>query len=414
MKKNFIAYLNFIIYWSIILMPFAVACGPAPANVFIGLMSSHFIIKKIILREKLRLKNALIVSFLALIAVAFLSFINSINIHSSFQGIIKLLKAGLIVLVCAEEIKDTRHIFRICLSIFAGACLASFDAVWQMTFGKDFMRGNEPMIYLGSIRRATAAFSHTNILGIYLSAFIPLCLALSLYYWKRSKKIIALACTALCTYGLYLTFSRGAVLAIIIGLLIIAVVKRDKLILIGFTVILILTPFIMPQRAKEFAQSVNYNPVVVLFNEDRLSAWRNAANMVKHHPIIGVGVNTFSINYGKYKLAEHGDQITGSSFYAHNIFLQMAGETGLLGLACFIWFLTVFFLNAASAYKNLILPLHKVIILGCIASVAAFLVNGISETSLYYARVSMIFWFIIGLAVAVSRHNWEHNNAASS
>ncbi|HPT07775.1 MAG TPA: O-antigen ligase family protein [Candidatus Omnitrophota bacterium] len=412
MKEKFIRYLDFVIYWSIILMPFSVACGPAPANVFIGLMSSHFIIKKIVQRQGLRRSNALVLPILGLIAVGFISFINSINLHSSVQGIVKLVKAGLIVVVCVEEIKDRRHALRICLSIFAGATLASFDAFWQMTFGRDFLRGNEPMIYIGSIKRATAAFSHTNILGVYLSACIPLCLALSLYYWSRFKKGIALVLSALCIYGVYVTFSRGAVLAVLTGIIILAIARRDKLILGGLVLILLVTPFIMPKRAVEFMKSVNYNPAVVLFNQDRMSAWRNAANMVKHHPVIGVGVNTFSINYGKYKLAEHGDQITGSSFYAHNIYLQMAGETGLLGLSCFIWFLAVFFFLTAAAYTKTSEPLQRAILLGLMASVAAFLINGISETSLYYARVSMIFWFLIGFAVAMANFNKEQKNAA--
>ncbi len=241
-----------------------------------------------------------------------------------------------------------------------------------------------------------------------------MCISLALYHWKRYKKIIAIALSALCIAGLYLTFSRGAVMAIIVGLLIIALVRKDKLILGGFICILVVAPFLIPQKAKDFAQSVHYNPLFVLFNQDRISAWRNATNMVAHHPVIGVGVNTFSINYGTYKLEEHGDQITGSSFYAHNIFLQMAGETGLLGVSCFIWFLVSFFWITAGAYKRMRVPLDKVMLLGLIASVSAFLINGISETSLYYARVSMIFWLLIGCAIAVTRLKQEDCHAAGS
>jgi hypothetical protein len=38
-----------------------------------------------------------------------------------------------------------------------------------------------------------------------------------------------------------------------------------------------------------------------------------------------------------------------------------------------------------------------------IACLIAFLVNGLTETSLYYPRVVMIFWYLIGISLSLNR-----------
>lgn len=397
-----IAYLELIIYWSIAAIPFSVSFGkPGMANALIGIMSVHFVVKKILKRERLFFRTPLNLPFLLLIIVSGISFINSINYYSSFQGIIKWAKAGLIFLICAEEIKNKKHLQLVVGSIVAGALLASSDAVWQMFTGKDFLYGRPLMIYAANIKRATAGFSHTNILGVFLSAVTPLMACLSLYYFKGLKRLAIMAASALAMIGLFLTFSRGAVAALCTSIIFMAIVKKDKLILALLAAALVVMPFLLPKSIKDYAKAVRYNPVVLLLNNDRISCYRNALNMIKQHPVIGVGVNTFSINYGKYKLPEKGDFVTGTTFYAHNHFLQMGGEIGLLGLGVFLWFLFRIFKMSIRFYRNSKDRFINTVSLGTIFCLFAFLFNGLTETSLYYPKVSIIFWFLMGLALSV-------------
>lgn len=125
--------------------------------------------------------------------------------------------------------------------------------------------------------------------------------------------------------------------------------------------------------------------------------------MIKHHPLIGVGVSTFSTNYLKYKLPEPGYAMTGDKMYAHNIYLQMAGEVGLLGLAAFLWLLFNYFKFAFTQYRLIQVQLYKTCLLGIILCIIAFLINGLTETSLYYSRVAIIFWYLIGLSFGIRR-----------
>ena len=89
--------------------------------------------------------------------------------------------------------------------------------------------------------------------------------------------------------------------------------------------------------------------------------------------------------------------------YAHNIFLHMGGEVGVLGLMMFIWMLFALFKDFKDKRKLISDPFINTVHLGLVLSVIAFLINGLTETSLYYSRVAMIFWYLIGFTFGVQK-----------
>jgi len=397
-----IKYLKFISYWAIILIPFSIAIAPGVVNTFIGFLFVSFLARKILTRERLFITTPISLPFLLLMVVSLVSFINSIDYGASFRGMEKLVISALLFLICAEEIRDRKHMNRIILSVIFGAALASLDAIWQVNFGWDFIRGNEPIINIG-LTRATAAFPDANVLGVYLSAITPLIIGLALFYFKGRKRITTILAAALATAGIILTFSRGTALGLYMAVLLISICRKSKIMTLSLVILLLVFPFILPRTIKDWAKIGHYNPIVFMCNTDRISVYKNSVNMIKHHPIIGVGVNTYSKNYFKYKLPEPDDARTGDFMFAHNHFFQMAGEIGLVGLGVFLWLLFRLFKKCMHIYKSSKDEYYKILILSIAACLVAFLVNGLTEASLYYARVAMIFWYFIGFALALER-----------
>lgn len=395
--------IDFIIYWSIIIMPFSVAIAPGIANTFIGFFCVFFIIKRLITKQPFSTDRLTIVFFGLFFAASAISIINSVSLNASFQGIIKLIKYILIFLVCSEEIRDKKHISRIIIAICSGVCLVAIDALWQMVFGYDFIRHNAMQSAVG-LPRPTAAFPNPNVFGIYMAALTPLIFGLTFFYFKGKSKLLMLIVSVLSLLGVYLSLSRGAGLGVYLAILFLSIANKKKLLTSVLAGILIVFPFVMPKNIKQWAKEVNYNPVVFMCNQDRISIYNNAINMIKHHPFIGVGLNTFSKNYGKYK-TEQAEKYahTADTIYAHNIYLQMAGETGLLGLAVFLLFLFQVFRQAFNTLRKLNDKYLKIIGLSLVACVIAFLVNGLTETSLYYPRVVMVFWYLIGVSLSLNR-----------
>ena len=207
--------------------------------------------------------------------------------------------------------------------------------------------------------------------------------------------------SAFALYALIYTFSRSAIFGAWAAILFMAIIKRDKIILLSLLLSVILLPILLPRNIANWA-SKQTSVWQIVFDETRFSIYRTSLNMIQHHPVVGVGVNTYCLNFQKYKVHEKEDLAGDTQWYAHNIYLHMAGEIGLIGLLIFIWLLFrvfkywVYFYRRVSDDEFL-----KVCSLGIVAGLMAFLINGMTETNLYYAKIATFFWFQIGLLLAI-------------
>ncbi len=392
-------YLDYIAYWSMVIIPFSMLIGPAMANIFLGLLLVSFLGKRVIDNKGISMRNALSMPFLLVFIISLISFKNTAYFGASMQGLVKLIKYWAIVLVCSQELKDIRHIKRIFISIVLGASLVSIDALWQIAFGRDFIRGNTLQSAIGLIR-PTASFPNPNVMGIYLSAISPLIIGLAFFYYKAKSKGIMVCISILAACGVYSTLSRGSGLGFYFAFIFLSIAKKNRRIAASLILLFLIFPLVMPKNIKDWSKEIKYNPLVFLCNYDRLSMYKNALNMIRHHPFIGVGTNTFSKNYAKYKLPESENAKTPDTIYAHNSYLHMTGETGLLGLGVFLWLLFVLFKNCAHIYRRLKDQYLRIVLLSVSAGLFAFLINALTETSFYYPRVVIIFWYLAGLALA--------------
>lgn len=400
--------IDIMMYWSLVFIPASIAIAPTFNTIFMSILFTSLLLKKLLIRGRFEAVTPIDLPFLALTVVSIISIVNSVDYAVSAKGVLKLVLSALMYLSFIEVIKDKLHVKRIILSTLIGVSFASFDAIWQIVFGKDIIRSHPPILNIGLLR-ATAAFPDANVLAIYLSPSVALVFGLALHYYKKWKRVLMCVVGVLILIGIYLAFSRAAALAAFISLLLLGIVKKNKL-LIGILIVLILlTPVILPTSIKNWAKSIDYNPLVFMLNADRLSMYANTVNMIKHHPIIGVGVNTFSLNYASYKLPETGNAKTGDSIYAHNNFLHMAGEIGLLGLCMFVWLLIRLFKTCFDNYKKCTDEYIKILTLSLIVSLVAFLINGLTETSLYYSRVAIIFWYLVGFVLSIHSRRFSLN-----
>ncbi len=402
--KNMLRTLDSVIYWLIILIPFSMAISPAPMNVFMGLLIISFMAKKILKRERVFCSTQVNMPLLFLFIVTCLSVFNSIDLRDSFKGgILRLLQYILIFFIMVEELQDKRHIKKVVFSMCLGVILASFDSIWQVMTGYDFIRGYRPVINIGLVR-ATASFKDPNTLGIYLSAIVPLICGLTFYYFKGINKAVIWLIALLGLAAALLTYSRPTLLAIYASLFVLGWVKRDKTLVAVLVIGLLAAPFVAPKPVKDWAREVGYNPLRFMCNDDRIAAYRNSLNMIKAHPLIGVGINTFMKNYKQYKqYPEYRNVVTADYLYAHNNFLHLAAEIGLIGLGVFIWLLYRLFRECAKIYKHLDDNFLKLISLSLTGCLIAFLVNGLTESSLYYSRVAVIFWYLTGFSLALNK-----------
>ena len=202
---------------------------------------------------------------------------------------------------------------------------------------------------------------------------------------------------ALC---LYLTYSRGSMLGLVAGLGVLAVVKYRKLIpvLIVAAAMLLLLPQTQ-DYIQHFVEGIQLQDLATLM---RLGEYKDAFILIGRHPWIGVGfVGT-----------------PESSLYigVSNVYLLMAEEMGLIGLAAFLVILTVFFWQVWKAWPKLSGQAGlEAILLGLTASLVGILVGGLLDHyffNLNFPHSVSIFWMYLGLAMATIHLGTQGESAA--
>lgn len=390
-----------LVYWSIIAIPFVASFSSAAVNILVGFMLFAFILKKAINKDIKIAKSPLNWPFFFLIVLSLLSFVNSVNMRSSIQGITKLLKYGFLLIILAGEIRDKKHLNRVIIASLSGLLLASLDGIYQLIFGLDFFRHKPPDFAIG-LARLKAAFPHTNIFAGYLALFVPLSIPLILYHLRGWRRHALGLITALGLFCLVFTFCRSAVFGVWLVILVMGLIRKDKVVIIMTLLILLIAPFLMPGNIKNWAKTTS-SLGEFLLNKSRFALYETSFNMIKNHPILGVGVNTYCLNYQKYKIHDTAPDSASTMWYAHNSYLQMAGEIGIFGLAVFFWLLYVLFTKWLRFYRNTKDILLEVVSLGIIIGLVAFLIHGLTETNLYYPKIAALFWFQVGLLMGILR-----------
>lgn len=395
LSGRIVGWLEKCIYWQIIFIPFVASFSSAAVNIFIGLLVFSVLLKSLVNRRINILESPLVLPFILLILISLVSFVHSINIHSSIQGIFKLLKYGFLLLICSSEIKDKEHIKKIIIASLLGLMLASLDGIYQLIFGVDFFR-HKPYDSVIGLARLKAAFPHTNIFAGYLALFLPLCTALFLWYTKKGKRLFLGFIFLAGLFCLISTFSRSAVFGFWLTLLLVGIAKRNKFIIGILIAVVLIAPFLASKGIRDWSKATS-SVAEFLLNKERFVLYKTSFNMIKQHPVLGVGVNTYCLNYQKYRLHSSPQDTDTTMWYAHNSYLQMAAEVGFIGLLIFFYLLFRLFKDWRSFYVKVSDNFLKISSLGILMGVSVFLIHGLTETNLYYPKIAVLFWFQVAL-----------------
>ena len=248
----------------------------------------------------------------------------------------------------------------------------------------------------------TASFNHPNSLGAYLALLIPLAAALAADSKAVIWRNIAVGFFVILTvWLLVLTASRAACIAAFAGIFFLLFFLRRRFLcwfLAGILSCALLFYFLSSpdSRYKLKLENVNIQSTVAW----RLGVWQDSWEMVQQKPWIGHGPGTYMKNFQHYRRG-------GSHYnptYAHNCYLQMAAEVGILSLLAFLSILAAMFKRVFQNFhgEEQDRQLH-LIFWGLAAGIVAFLVHSFFDINFYSLQLSSIFWFIMGLFISTDR-----------
>ncbi|MCS7260566.1 MAG: O-antigen ligase family protein [Anaerolineae bacterium] len=215
------------------------------------------------------------------------------------------------------------------------------------------------LIFEGQMLRAYGTFQQPNPYAGYLGLTLPLAYSISLWglgrvsIWLRAPQwshillvgLAAVTCGGI-SVALYASQSRGAWLGALGALITTSLVRSGRAaILFGFLIAALFvvvmsgaTELLPPGITQRFAevipptQAANIATVEVTDANfpviERLAHWQAALDMWRDHLWLGVGLGNYPVVYPLYAIGRWRDPLG----HAHNFYLNVAAETGLVGL----------------------------------------------------------------------------------
>lgn len=334
--------------------------------------------------------------FVFLLGFVFLSVISifwSEFPKQSIRGVFKVLKQFLTFWIVAETLQTRRRqesAFRVLVGIFIFLAL---DGMWQYLFGKDLLR-QIPIEVASSGSRVSASFHNYGLLAAFVVSFWPL--LVSQLEEKAKKSTLFLTALAIVLGGLLLfwTRSRGGWVAFLGGLTFFLWLQGKRFLLGGLVLVALISLFFLPRQMVIHLDSQKKEQSLV----ERLYLWDRAFQVIEARPWTGTGINTYKVAHEKYDRRGNW-RVRG--YYAHNGYLQIAAETGLPSLACFLAFLFFYFKNTLRFLTSVLEEGQRRSLIGILAGMAGFLVLGIIDTIFHNPQSVMGFWFLAGWGMAV-------------
>jgi len=126
---------------------------------------------------------------------------------------------------------------------------------------------------------------------------------------------------------------------------------------------------------------------------ERLDLWSAAAEMTVDHPVLGMGPGAFALRHGAF-LTSLPDDVNHPLDVAHNTWLELSSELGVLGLVAFVAVLVVAFRQAWSVWRRRRDPVAAAVCVALVGTAAA----ATFVTEQYYLPM----WLLCALAVGVA------------
>jgi O-antigen ligase len=230
-----------------------------------------------------------------------------------------------------------------------------------------------------------------------------LTLAQLVFAFDRLRSGWLIAALLMLIAALVMTHTRGAWLGFAVGAgLILACRKKIFLLLLP---VLALTIFVAaPQTVRDRVRSI-VDPQDVTARQ-RIYMWGSGLQMLRDHPWTGVGLNGVK---GVYPVYRDPRAIEARWGHLHNNIIQLAVERGLIGLSCWLWIWVAFYRDAWRTYRALgeETGTAKALVVGGLAAVTAFHVEGLFEYTFGDSEVVTLVYFIMALTYVVSRQRFS-------
>jgi O-antigen ligase len=232
----------------------------------------------------------------------------------------------------------------------------------------------------------------------------------------KKQKMLALGAAAIMASTIFLSGSRGGMIAFIVQMTILGVflIKRKKsrtlaLALAGFLVALIgLTVWLGGSELGNRVISIRSEGSTEISGGTRMAIVRDSWKMWTARPLMGWGLGNFPEIYPQYR-----------SFYtnlfvnqAHNDYVQLMVEMGAIGFALMLWFLATTFYRASTKLGSWASNINGALTLSAMLGIIGILVHSLTDFNLQIPANAALFYVLCTLCAMEPRFPLLHHRSS--
>jgi O-antigen ligase len=336
----------------------------------------------------------------AFLAWGTLSLLWAENLSAGLEEMQRYLLVGLLIPIVFTAIRDTRDVKAVAGAYVAGATIA---AGYGLLASPNISGAAGAANATEQLNRIAGTVGDPNVLASVLLVGAILAIALAVTQHRSPVMRITLAgCGFLCLAVLVLTFSRGGLIALGAALLAAPFVARRKAAIIasGLLVSVCIVAYIGALAPADARERIVANDG----GSGRTDIWKIGWRMVEAKPIVGIGVGNFQSSSIHYQIrpgtATVRTDLADNPSVAHNSYLELLAETGIIGLSLFLG-IVIASLSAAMRATRRFLADGRFDLAVISAAVFASLVSILASDFFISEQFSKQLWLVFALCPAL-------------
>jgi O-antigen ligase len=336
--------------------------------------------------------------------------------HQSESRLALYAAYGIVCFLIVQTLRRTRQvkIFAILLTTYGGiialfALVQSFTANGKLYWIRTPSSGG--WIYGSYV-------NHNHYAGL-MEMLFPVALVAALsHYTRGAQKVLAVLAASLMATTIFLSGSRGGMLAFACQLTVLGIVlfRREgaKRLMIAFGIFAILLAFLLAGTADRSLLSrigtVHDATRSELSGGTRLTIDRDTFSMFKQRPLLGWGLGTFRDVYPQFR-SFYSDLVVNE---AHNDYLQVLAETGLFGFLIMLWFLATAYRGALGKIPSWPANINGAVGLAALISMTGIVVHSFVDFNLQIPANALMFYAICTTAALDARFSIPRHTRAGN
>jgi O-antigen ligase len=255
----------------------------------------------------------------------------------------------------------------------------------------------------GGESRAKGTFFNPNFFSTYET--VSAVLAVSLLWfgltYGKAGKLFLIGSATISSTAVILAQSRGGAAAFLVAITCVGYFRYGKSTLF-LLLILALGTILFPNPLKQRMMDVGKQDP---YAYTRIEIWEDATKRLHDHPMgMGLGMYKYASFQYRFPIEEAIIRYGKRAETAHNEYLQLAVELGVVGLALFLLSIVVWTAEMKGVWKTDIPQQHRGVLVGLGAGILATIVHATVDSVFHEPALVLLLILEGGLAVAFGRH----------